>query len=187
VLASCDSAGGGGACGGVDNNGVCLFVSSIEPFDVIGPTIDVDVVFTTADCNADGTPDDPEPFSDHDAVVNFGSFTIGNVPTTSTRIFITSYTITYALNPGAPPAPNPPSFTTSTGSVIEVPTNGSAQANVTIFNQEQKFGYVVLFGGNPADEVSYTATYTFRGEDEFGNSVFVNASQQILLADFFNC
>ncbi|MFQ5757841.1 MAG: hypothetical protein ACE5H7_17340 [Acidiferrobacterales bacterium] len=186
ALASCDDAGGGGACGGVDNNGVCLFVSSIDPLDTTGPTINVDVIFTTSDCNADGTPDDPEPFSDHDAVVDFGSFTIGNVPTTSTRIFITSYTISYAINPGSFPGPVPPSVTIGTGSAIVVPTNGAVQATVTIFNQQQKTDFVAA-GYIVGTEPSYTATYTFRGEDEFGNSVFVNASQQLLLADFLNC
>ncbi len=189
-----------GACGGVDNNGVCLFVSSIEPFDTpVGPTINVDAFFTTTDCDGDGNPVggtiDPEPFSDHDALVTFGSFTIGNVPTTTTRIFIVSYTISYGINLGSTPGPVPPSVTIGTGAIIEVPTNGSAQATVTIFNQQQKADYVVayvaLFPPPPPPipnfEVSYTATYTFRGEDEFGNTVFTQASTQILLADFNNC
>ena len=187
ALSSCgDEAGGGGACGGISSNGVCLFVNSIEPFDVTGPTIDVDVVFTTNDCNADGMPTDPEPFSDHDAVVNIGSFTIGNVPTTTTRIFITNYTVSYALNQGSVSAPNPPSVNIVTGSTIVVPTNGSVQATVTIFNQSQK----AIFAADPlfvGGEPSYTATYLFQGQDEFGNNVSATASQQILLAEFLNC
>ncbi len=189
ALSSCgDEAGGGGACGGVDNNGVCLFISSIEPFDTNGSTINVDVPFVSpTDCNGDGVFDDPEPFSDHDAVVTFGSFTIGNVPTTTTRIFIVSYTISYAINLGSGPGPVVPSVTIGTGSIIEVPTNGSVQATVTIFNQQQKFDYVNVFGGNQFDEVYYLARYTFNGEDEFGNTVFTQASTQILLANFNNC
>ena len=192
ALSSCgDKAGGGGACGGVDNNGVCLFISSIEPVDVTGATINVDVI-QNLDCDGDGNPptgtNDPEPFSDHDALVTFGSFTIGNVPTTTTRIFIVSYTISYAINLGSGPGPVVPSVTIGTGSIIEVPTNGSVQATVTIFNQQQKFDYLnVPPLGNPADEVSYFARYTFNGEDEFGNTVFTQASTQILLADFNNC
>ena len=188
ALSSCgDKAGGGGACGGVDNNGVCLFISSIEPFDTNGPTINVDVPFVSpTDCNGDGVFDDPEPFSDHDAVVTFGSFTIGNVPTTTTRIFIVSYTISYAINLGSGPGPVVPSVTIGTGSIIEVPTNGSVQATVTIFNQAQKAAFAAdpaFVGGEP----SYFARYTFNGEDEFGNTVFTQASTQILLANFNNC
>ncbi len=189
ALSSCgDKAGGGGACGGVDNNGVCLFISSIEPVDVTGPTINVDVILNP-DCDGDGNPPppgtiDPEPFSDHDALVTFGSFTIGNVPTTTTRIFIVSYTISYAINLGSGPGPVVPSVTIGTGSIIEVPTNGSAQADVTIFNQAQKAIFAAAFAGG---EPSYFARYTFNGEDEFGNTVFTQASTQILLADFNNC
>ena len=188
ALSSCgDEAGGGGACGGVDNNGVCLFISSIEPFDTNGSTINVDVpVVSPTDCNGDGVFDDPEPFSDHDAVVTFGAFTIGNVPTTTTRIFIVSYTISYAINLGSGPGPVVPSVTIGTGSIIEVPTNGSVQATVTIFNQAQKAAFaadLAFVGGEP----SYFARYTFNGEDEFGNTVFTQASTQILLADFNNC
>lgn len=186
ALSSCgDEAGGGGACGGVDNNGVCLFISGIEPFDTNGSTIDVDVIQNV--CDPIAVPPVIEPFSDHDALVTFGSFTIGNVPTTTTRIFIVSYTISYGINLGSIPGPVPPSVTIGTGSIIEVPTNGSAQATVTIFNQAQKAGYVVLSGGAPVGEPSYFARYTFNGEDEFGNTVFTQASTQILLADFNNC
>ena len=191
ALSSCgDKAGGGGACGGVDNNGVCLFISSIEPVDVTGPTINVDVILNP-DCDGDGNPPppgtiDPEPFSDHDALVTFGSFTIGNVPTTTTRIFIVSYTISYAINLGSGPGPVVPSVTIGTGSIIQVPTNGSVQATVTIFNQTQKAAFAAdpaFVGGEP----SYFARYTFNGEDEFGNTVFTQASTQILLANFNNC
>ncbi len=184
ALSSCgDKATGGGACGGAVNNGVCLFISSIEPFDTNGTTIDVDVIAGTCPPAAMPTP---EPFSDHDALVTFGSFTIGNVPTTTTRIFITSYTVSYALNEGSVSAPNPPSVNIVTGSTIVVPTNGSAQANVTIFNQAQK----AIFAADPlfvGGEPSYTATYLFQGQDEFGNNVSAIASQQILLANFNNC
>ncbi len=185
ALSSCgDKAGGGGACGGVDNNGVCLFISSIEPSDTNGSTINVDVIQNI--CDATVTPNIIEPFSDHDALVTFGSFTIGNAPTTTTRIFIVSYTISYAINLGSGPGPVVPSVTIGTGSIIEVPTNGSVQATVTIFNQAQKAAFAadpLFVGGEP----SYFARYTFNGEDEFGNTAFAQASTQILLANFNNC
>ncbi|MFB3088391.1 MAG: hypothetical protein ACE10E_08795 [Acidiferrobacterales bacterium] len=185
ALSSCgDEAGGGGACGGVDNNGVCLFISSIEPFDTNGNTIDVDVQQNV--CDPVPVPPVIEPFSDHDALVTFGAFTIGNAPTTTTRIFIVSYTISYGINLGSGPGPILPSVTIGTGSIIEVPTNGSVQATVTIFNQQQKAAFAAdpaFVGGEP----SYFARYTFNGEDEFGNTVFTQASTQILLADFNNC
>ncbi len=186
ALSSCgDKATGGGACGGAVNNGVCLFISSIEPVHLDGTsTINVDVQQNV--CDATVTPNIIEPFSDHNALVTFGSFTIGNVPTTTTRIFIVSYTISYGINLGSTPGPVPPSVTIGTGSIIEVPTNGSAQATVTIFNQQQKADFVTagyIFGTEP----SYFARYFFNGEDEFGNTVFTQASTQILLADFNNC
>jgi hypothetical protein len=185
ALSSCgDEAGGGGACGGVDNNGVCLFISSIEPFDTNGNTIDVDVQQNV--CDPVPVPPVIEPFSDHDALVTFGAFTIGNAPTTTTRIFIVSYTISYAINLGSGPGPVVPSVTIGTGFILEVPINGSAQADVTIFDQGQKAAFAAdpaFVGGEP----SYFARYTFNGEDEFGNTAFAQASTQILLADFNNC
>ncbi|GMQ89959.1 MAG: hypothetical protein BMS9Abin10_0298 [Gammaproteobacteria bacterium] len=183
LLSSCDSAGGGGAGGGVDNNGVFLFTSSIEPEDITGSTKDVDLVQGICD---PGPPPEVEPFSDHDALVSFGTFTIDNVPTNATLIFITNYTIVYTINPNSFPGPVPPSLEVGSGVNIVVPVNGSVDATVSIFNVQQKVDFVAA-GWVPFSEPSYTATYTFRGEDEFGRSVSTSASTELLLTDFNNC
>ena len=186
-LVSCgsgdESDGGGGACGGADETGICLFVESIVVSDVDeGPDVDVIQGICTP-----ATMTSPAIFEDFviaRTAVTFGASQIGPELPSASLIIVTGYTITYAATPPVPPvvapAITPVQFT---GNTATIPVNGTATANVDLFNFAQKAAWAGVFNGN----VTYSATYTFFGEDDLGESVSVTASALFDLANFNNC
>ncbi len=185
-LVSCgggDESGGGGACGGADETGICLFVTGIVVSDVDeGP--DVDVV-QEPDCAGTATPPlIAEDFVIARAEATFGASNIGPQLTSATQIIITGYTISYAAIPPASgllaPAIIPVAFT---GDTTTIPVGGTATANVDLFNFTQKAAWAAVF----VENVTYSATYTFFGETDIGEPVSVTASTFFDLADFDNC
>ena len=198
-LVSCgsgDDSGGGGACGGADETGICLFVATLVPFDVDeGP--DVDVVQNMNCTGAMMAPFVVEDFVIARAQPTFGASQIGPQLTSATQIIITGYTISYAAIP--PPVPLPPPLpfiapaitsVTFTGNVTTIPVNGTATANVDLFTFDQKAVYlldaIALNGVLPAS-ITYSARYTFFGETDIGEPVSVMASTFFDLANFNNC
>ncbi len=198
-LVSCgsgDESGGGGACGGADETGICLFVASLVPFDVDeGP--DVDVFQNICVVAVPPALNTVEDFVIARAVPTFGASNIGPQLTSATQIIITGYTISYTAIP--PPVPLPPALpfiapaitsVTFTGNVATVPVNGAATRSVDLFTFDQKDIYVLdsvaLNGVLPAS-ITYSARYTFFGETDIGEPVSVTASTFFDLADFDNC
>jgi len=184
-LVSCgsgDESGGGGACGGADETGICLFVASLVVSDVDeGPDVDV---LRDLDCDGDGTLDDPEDFVIARAEPTFGASNIGPVLTSATQIIITGYTISYAAIPPVLPVIAPAITAVQfTGNTATIPVGGTATANVDLFNFAQKAAFAGVFNGN----VTYSARYTFFGETDIGEPVSVTASTFFDLADFDNC
>ena len=185
-LVSCgsgDESDGGGACGGADETGVCLFVTSILVSDV-NPGPDVDV-FQNPNCTgAASAPFVVEDFVIARTEVTFGASQIGLQPPSASLIIVTGYTITYAAIPPAfpvvAPAIPPVAFT---GNTATIPVNGTATANVDLFNFAQKAAWNALTNGN----VTYSATYTFFGESDIDESVSVTVSTLFDLANFNNC
>ncbi len=184
-LVSCgsgDESGGGGACGGADETGICLFVASLVVFDVDeGP--DVDVVQTICVVAVPPALDTVEDFVIARAEVTFGASNIGPVLTSATQIIITGYTISYAAIP--PPAFFAPVIASVScpGNTATIPVGGTATANVDLFNFTQKAAWAAVF----VENVTYSATYTFFGETDIGEPVSVTASTFFDLADFDNC
>ena len=191
-LVSCgsgDESGGGGACGGADETGICLFVASLVPFDVDeGPDVDV---FQEPDCAGTATPPlIAEDFVIARAEATFGASNIGPVLTSATQIIITGYTISYAAIP--PPAFFAPAIAsvTFTGNTATIPVGGTATANVDLFTFDQKEIYrlaAIALNGVLPDSITYSARYTFFGETDIGEPVSVTASTFFDLADFDNC
>ncbi len=185
-LVSCgsgDESDGGGACGGADETGICLFVAGDIVVSDVDEGPDVDVL-RNLDCNADGTLDDPEDFVIARAEPTFGASNIGPVLTSAVQIIITGYTIVYAAIPPVPPVIAPAITAVQfTGNTATIPVNGTATANVDLFNFAQKAAFAGVFNGN----VTYSATYTFVGETDLGESVSVTASTFFDLANFDNC
>jgi hypothetical protein len=191
-LVSCgsgDESGGGGACGGADETGICLFVASLVPFDVDeGPDLDV-----VQDICTPAVPPALAVFEDFviaRAEPTFGASQIGPLLTSATQIIITGYTISYAAIP--PPAFFAPPITAVqfTGNVTTIPVNGTATANVDLLTFDQKEIYrlaAIALNGVLPDSITYSATYTFFGETDIGEPVSVTASTFFDLANFNNC
>ena len=191
-LVSCgsgDESGGGGACGGADETGICLFVASLVPFDVDeGP--DVDVFQNICVVAVPPALDTVEDFVIARAVPTFGASNIGPQLTSATQIIITGYTISYAAIP--PPAFFAPAIAsvTFTGNTATIPVGGTATANVDLFTFDQKEIYrlaAIALNGVLPDSITYSARYTFFGETDIGEPVSVTASTFFDLADFDNC
>ncbi len=186
-LVSCgsgDESDGGGACGGADETGVCLFVVGTPVVSDVDEGPDVDV-FQNPDCVGTATPPlIAEDFVIARTAVTFGASQIGLQPPSASLIIVTGYTITYAAIPPALPVMAPPIPPVAfTGNTATIPVNGTATANVDLFNFAQKAAWNALTNGN----VTYSATYTFLGETDIGESVSVTVSTLFDLANFNNC
>ena len=191
-LVSCgsgDDSDGGGACGGADETGICLFVTGIVVSDVDdGP--DVDVVQNICVVAVPPALDTVEDFVIATAEPTFGASQIGPQLPSATQIIITGYTISYAAIP--PPAFFAPAITAVqfTCNTATIPVGGTAPASVDLFTFDQKEIYVLdavaLNGALPAS-ITYSARYTFFGESDIGEPVSVTASTFFDLADFDNC
>ena len=197
-LVSCgsgDDAGGGGQCGGVDNNGVGLSVDFITPVDGgAGPLFTVDII-VSPDCDGDGNPVggtiDPEAgIFDHTADVTFSAFFINPAQTVPTQITITSYDVSYQLAAGsADPGPVIPSrLGLQTAIVIPVSGTFTDAGPFALFDTAQKtdlaIGGAIVVGDHP----SYIVTYVFRGTDEFGENVDAVGSTLVNIGDYLqNC
>ncbi len=185
-LVSCgsgDEADGGGACGGADETGICLFAAGIVVSDVDeGP--DVDVIQNGNCTNVAVAPFVVEDFVIARTAVTFGASQIGPELPSASLIIITGYTISYAAIPPVFPVIAPPITSVQfTGNTATIPVNGTATANVDLFNFAQKAAWAGVFNGN----VTYSATYTFFGESDIGESVSLTVSTFFDLADFDNC
>jgi len=203
LLISCNQVGSN-ACGGADNTGVCLGADSIAPTYNDGNTLNVDIY---RDICEPGPPPVDEIFTDHNATVTFSASLIGNAPTNVTRIRLTRYTISYTLNPGSDnPALGPaiPPFQASnfgTGETIDISVGGTTTIDLSLFDLQQKRDFVCtvdapsdqctqVFNGIGAsfiDFPSYTAHYTFFGEDDYGNEVFATGATEIKIGHYDYC
>jgi len=198
-LVSCgsgDESGGGGACDGADETGICLFVASLVPFDVDeGP--DVDVFQNICVVAVPPALNTVEDFVIARAVPTFGASNIGPQLTSATQIIITGYTISYAAIPPPTPLAGGAFFAPAisavqfTGNTATIPVGGTATASVDLFTFDQKEIYrldaMLLNAGALPDSITYSARYTFFGETDIGEPVSVTASTFFDLADFDNC
>ena len=200
-LASC---GDEAECQGADLNGVCFMVSSVVPTYLEDDTSNVDIYPSFC---ASGNP---EPYTDHGARLTLSAFTIGNNRTTSTRILLTRFVISYQLNSGSnnprlgPDLPSTQAENFGTGQTFEVPVNGTLEAEVSLFDIQQKGYYhdAYVSGGYPVTDLdpastndlllpnnlpSYTATYTVYGQDEYGREVSSTGSAEIKIGAYNAC
>jgi len=211
LLISCNQVGSN-ACGGADNTGVCLAAVSIAPTYLGGNTLDVDIYQDICPPIPPGTA---EVFTDHAATVTLSASLIGNAPTNVTRIRLTRYTISYTLNPGSdkpalgPPLPPFQSSNFATGQTIDIPVGGTTIIDLTLFDLQHKEDFLCnpTIGGDPdsymcpigggafgADNTpdftnhpSYTAHYTFFGEDDYGNEVWATGATEIKIGHYLFC
>lgn len=185
AITSCGESG----CGGASDTGICLNVDSIVPTDIAGTdTSSIDMVWTT-DCDGDTTTDDPEEFGSHSATVTISATLLSGAtsPPAGTKVVITRYKVEFSVSPGY----SGPSFSTMEYyTTINVTVGGSTSATVNLMTEEMKKPYVPELGGTGSwtyDWPVYTVTYTFYGQDEYGNDVSASAFKEVTIGGFDNC
>jgi hypothetical protein len=186
IATACGEVGGSGQCGGAESNGVCITIDFITPNYNEEDTSSVDVNFNP-DCNLDGTLDDPEFFSDHNAVATFSSVQLTADDSIAVPPFVTftSYQIDYTQN--TVPAIGPPIATTTFNETINIDTGTTGnQFPLELVPNSTKDQYLAD-GGDPATYPSYTATYTFRGTDAFNNEMTLQGSTSFEIGGFNYC
>lgn len=187
LLSSCGGdLGGGGACGGAEDSGICLSVMSIDPTSVDGTsTSDVDAIQNICPSG------DPEIFGSHPADIVMTATTIDPTFVVADFVLITDYTIEYTLQAGVGPNLNPgglpQSYSRSTRIDIDKGVGGLAGL------VDESFAFMPLLVTNdlwitwPGGYPRYTATYTFNGRDSFDNPVSFRAFRDFTLGDFDRC
>ncbi len=176
-LASCgsgDEAGGGGSCGGVDESGICLQASLIDPFHLDGEFIkNVDVNFI-ADCDGDVATFDPEPSSEHFAEVTFSASLVSGTPVAASLVQVTSMTVTFTQNTTDPAvtctagafAPNcnavvgagPAISQLTTPIDVTIPVGTSVTQTVILIDLDRKNLYTPAAGFDICTNVPYAPT-----------------------------
>ncbi len=178
-------AGGGGGCGGgATVAGIVLCADSVAPKynGTLTPSVDIVQGICT-----DGTP---EPYFEHQATVTISArlATGATIPPVSPTVTITRYVIDYTANPGVVG----PTIR-STGDIfdtITVAVGGSTSRDVQLMGINQKSQFLFDLGGAGAFDGSfrrYAVTYTFYGQDQFGNNLTARGFGQVEIGNFQNC
>jgi len=176
---------GGCGGGGKDSPGVKMS-ATITPTYNGGNTKSVDVVKgLCATAQSGGTLD--EYFADHDATVSISASLINpsNVVKKLT-VFIDRYTIDYrglADSPGAPPIQSDAREKTMSFSVSGE-SSASLEATLSFVDLIRKNQYYNTVAGALNN---YTATYTFEGHSESGDSFSFTAQTDFEMGSFNNC
>lgn len=197
VLAGCgdDQIGGAGQCGGADTSGLCVTVDLIIPGDGnTDPTDSVDA-FAELDCDGDPETNDGVLLFSHFANVTLSVENLiptnlpGTTPGVPTFVTLTQYAIEY-FSDVANVQPVPVLTNRVFNESIRIDVDGEMTTTLTFVEFQQKAEYreaaLQQFPGlNPIH--SYTAKYTFSGQDSLGNSVSVAAFKQFEMGDFNSC
>ena len=196
VAAGCgdEQIGAAGQCGGAESSGICVTIDSIEPGSLgLEDTDDVDA-FQNPDCDGDPTTPDPEVFSRHSADVTFSAFNLipsnvpGVTPGVPTFVTLTQYSIEYTADAGNV-LPVPTLTNRVFNETIRIDVDGSATVTLAFVELAQlsEFNAQALQGGTAGAIQSYTAKYTFSGQDSLGNSVSVAAFKKFQIGNFDTC
>jgi hypothetical protein len=176
TLNSCGDKATETACGGIESNGVCFYVSAIQPTYRGGNTNRVDTTLTApnpAYCDSGELP-----ISAHMANVSIGAVTLGGQTTNVTRIIINSYTVTYvAVSDPTAPAIAP----LDSPEIFEIAVGSTATKTLELFSEAQKDAFDAT--GNSSYPF-YDVTFTFNAEDEYGRKTFATGKTQIVVGDF---
>ena len=198
VLTGCggdDQIGAAGQCGGVESSGICVTIDLIAPGDGNTEATDSVDAFAEFDCDGDPATDDGVLLFAHFAEVTLSAANLiptnipGVTPGVPTFVTLTQYAIEYSANSGNV-QPVPVLTNRVFNESIRIPVNGSFTTTLSFVEFQQKAEYretaQQLFPDlNPIH--SYTAKYTFSGQDSLGNSVSVAAFKQFEMGDFDSC
>ena len=169
-LVSCgggDDASDGPSCGGVDESGICLQVTLIDPFNLDSEfTSDVDVNLEVCD---PGPPVVPEPFTEHFAEVTLSAFFVSGNVVAASFVQVTGMTVTFTQNTtdplgtctnptaasapcGAVAGPGPAIAQLTTPVNVTIPVGTSVIQTVALMNFQRKDDYTPAFGPLATDK-----------------------------------
>jgi hypothetical protein len=159
---------------------MCVKIDSITPVD----SSDVDA-FQNTDCNGDGTTDDPEPFTKHDASVSFSAILLEGAtsPPAPGFVTLTGYTVDYTPNPSNPVAA-PALSSWSLGLTQGIDVDTSVTLPLEMVPVSTKLEYAV--GGSQVPAI-YTATYTIMGTTQFNEDIVLQGVASFNIGEFDTC
>jgi len=190
------SSGRGPCGGGIEAEGSCVRVEKMEPAFILGVlgeeepkvllTSAVDI-FLNPDCDGDPATVDPEPFADHSAKVTFSNTLLPDIDQKHQRdVTLTGYTVAYSLA-HCPEGLQCPLLTPNQiGATLFLPAGGTEEFSLVLVTLGTKNEYLQKGGGVNAFP-TYTATYTFSGEDEFGSPISLTAATGFTVGDYDFC
>jgi hypothetical protein len=184
ILSACGNPGGEG-CGGIEDIVSCLSITSIQPTANEANTSDVDVV-QNLDCNGDGVPNDPEPFTRHDANVTFANDAhpqaSSSLDVTIRRVSV-SYTLTNC--PVGAVCPPLPGFTQEVSLVVPAGSATTGTFPLVPISTKQAF---VSQGGSATAFPAYSAHYTFTAQTQFfSDTIEIEGNTGFVLGNFNFC
>lgn len=186
LLISCDDAGGRG-CGGTEATVSCLEVDNIAPQDSANNASSNVDAFQDICTDDEGNPTEPEPFTDHSAVVTFSNTTFPGADD-SFAIRIVRFSVSYRLNDCPTVASECPALTGfSAGQSLVIPAGSTVTGTFPFVPLRVKAQYNNA-GGSEFPPPSYTAVYTFTAQTTPVNeTITVEASTEFSIGNFNLC
>lgn len=193
-MGSCGGTGGGGSGGGAEESGSFLSVTSIEipTVEDVNDGSDIDVYrhYCFDDKGTADTSDDecnPEAGGFYykttvSATIKNDNLPVGN---TATLVTMTDYSVSFTQNPaqcGGVSGPTLSGFSGFLNGTI-LPTGSTTFSDIDLVSIATK----EAIGSYGAGPWCYTAHYTFRGKDFYGNEVSCSAHTDFKLADYSYC
>lgn len=191
---SCGGVGGGGSGGGAEESGSFLSVTSweIPPVPNVNDGSDIDVYrhwcWDDGGTLYDPTDDTCEPEAGGLYYKTTINATIANddlLTDSATLVTMTSYSVYFTQHPERCNGVVGPSLSSFSGNL-----NGTIQPN-----EETTFDDIMLVSNDTKSSIGsygagpwcYTAHYTFRGRDWYGNEVYCRADIDFQLGDYSYC
>tara|TARA_B100000315_G_scaffold259541_1_gene315976 strand:+ start:473 stop:1087 length:615 start_codon:yes stop_codon:yes gene_type:complete len=198
VLAACgdEQIGAAGQCGGAELTGICVTIDLISPGSVSLPQSDDVDAFQNPDCDGDRTTNDPEEFSRHSAEITLSVVNLissnepGITSGVPTFVTLTTYQIDYQeTTDGGNEVPGPLMTAREFNETIRIDVETSQTVTLAFLEIAQLIEYSAQAIQDGIDDtiLSYTATYSFSGEDSLGNPVFVEAFKKFQIGNFNTC
>jgi hypothetical protein len=196
LLYGCGSGPGSPGSEGTENTGVVLDATIIPVYNNTN-TISVDAAQDVCDA---GPPPKYEIFTDHGATVTINAKLVNpNAQFTPGNLYIEKYTVQFRRSTdsiGAPPIETIVDGTEGMPVVIVPPTGtgiSSVTTTVAFVDLIRKMKYWsdvnsgVYASTSGAGLNNYTAIFTFKGKNEFGDSFTFTAQTGFQIGDFDNC
>jgi hypothetical protein len=185
----CGTTGGAGQCDGADSSGLCATIDAIIPTDLVsgfGATNKVDAYFSTNDCDGNGTPDDPEPWGDHSALVTISGNLFPNVTSPPAPEYVEFYGYTIQYEPSSNNlVPSPPLSSQAFTETWRVSANETVTKTLEFVAIQTKLEFQNT--GGTVTPAFYTALYTIYGKTQFDQDIKLVGAATFEMGDYDAC